>query len=82
MVKWETGEITSEPLAIIAKDDPATLAQYAYDNNLLDEPGWKQFKKLAKNQKKLLCQVNQPSQASLLPYRALLQVQLRASPQR
>ena len=66
MVEWETGEITSEPLAIIAKDDPATLAQYAYDNNLLDEPGWKQFKKMAKNQKKLLRHVNQ---AKLRSYR-------------
>ena len=66
MVEWENGEITAEPLAIIAKDDPATLAQYAYDNDLLDQPGWKQFKKLAKNQKKLLRQVNQ---AKLRSYR-------------
>ena len=26
MVKWETGEITSEPLGIIATDDPVTYA--------------------------------------------------------
>ena len=28
-VEWETGEITSEPLSIIAADDPVTCAAYA-----------------------------------------------------
>jgi hypothetical protein len=59
MIKWETGEITSEPLAIIAKDDPVTCAIYAHDHDLLDEPGWKQFKCLAKHEKHFLWQVNQ-----------------------
>lgn len=29
MVRWETGEITSEPLSLIAKDDPVSCAVYA-----------------------------------------------------
>ena len=28
-VEWETGEITFEPLSIIAADDPVTCAAYA-----------------------------------------------------
>jgi hypothetical protein len=29
MIKWEKGEITTEPIAIIAADDPVTCAIYA-----------------------------------------------------
>ena len=32
---------------------PDLCAQYALDNNLLDKPGWKQFKRRAKNKKNL-----------------------------
>ena len=39
MIEWENGEITSEPLSIIATDDPASCAQYASDNNLLNLVG-------------------------------------------
>jgi len=37
-------------------DDPVTVAIYARDNGLLDQPGWKlpELKKMAKTQKKLL----------------------------
>ena len=35
MVGWETGEITEEPLSIIAQDDPVTCAAYAKKHNLL-----------------------------------------------
>ena len=59
MVEWENGEITAEPLQIIAKDDPVTCAVYAKDNGLLDTPGWKQFKSIAKRQKKFTRMVNQ-----------------------
>ena len=34
-VEWETGEITYEPLSIIAAHDPATCAAYAKENDLL-----------------------------------------------
>jgi hypothetical protein len=59
MVEWETGEITAEPLQIVAADDPVTCAIYAKDNNLLDTPGWKRFKSIAKRQKKFTRMVNQ-----------------------
>jgi hypothetical protein len=48
MIEWENGEITTEPLAIIAADDPVTCAIFARDNNLLDLAGWKRFKGTAK----------------------------------
>ena len=66
MVEWETGEITTEPLSLVAKDDPVTCAIYARDNNLLDIEGWKRFKGIAKRQKKLLRLANQ---AKLRSYR-------------
>ena len=59
LVEWETGETTYEPLHVIAKDDPATCAAYARQNNLLDLPGWKRFKKLAKTEKRMLREINQ-----------------------
>ena len=58
-VEWENGEITYEPLSVIAADDPVSCAIYARDNGLLDTPGWKRFKKIAKNQKVFFRQVNQ-----------------------
>jgi len=66
LVEWENGEITSEPLGIIAADDPVTCAIYARDNNLLDLEGWKRFKGIAKREKKLLRMANQ---AKLRSYR-------------
>ena len=59
MVEWENGEVTTEPLQIIAADDPVTCAIYAKENNLLDLPGWKRFKPIAKCQKKFTRLINQ-----------------------
>jgi hypothetical protein len=59
MIEWENGETTNEPLQIIAKDDPVSCAIYAKENGLLDLPGWKQFKSIAKRQKKFTRMVNQ-----------------------
>ena len=47
-VEWETGEITFEPLSIIAADDPVTCAAYAKENDLLALEGWRRFRILAK----------------------------------
>jgi hypothetical protein len=58
-IEWENGEITSEPLNVIAPDDPVTCAIYARENSLLDLPGWKRFKSIAKREKKYLRMVNQ-----------------------
>jgi hypothetical protein len=59
IMEWENGEITTEPLSIIAADDPVSCAIYARDNNLLDVDGWQQFRGIAKRQQKLHCMVNQ-----------------------
>ena len=53
MVEWQTGEITEEPLSIIAQDDPATCAAYGKKHNLLDLPKWNKLKHIAKHQKTL-----------------------------
>jgi len=42
-ILWEDDSITDEPLKVIAKDDPITVAQYAHAKGLLDTPGWKHF---------------------------------------
>ena len=51
LVLWENGEQTYEPLSILAKDAPVDCAKYAKKKNLLNKPGWKQFKRLAKREK-------------------------------
>jgi hypothetical protein len=48
-----------EPLLIIAKDDPGSCTIYSKDNGLLDTPGWKQKKSIAKHQKQFTQLVNQ-----------------------
>jgi hypothetical protein len=59
MIEWENGETTTEPLSVIAIDDPITCAMYALENNLLDKPGWKRFSKMVRRQKKLFHEANQ-----------------------
>jgi hypothetical protein len=66
LIEWETGEKTYEPLDTIAKDDPVTCAEYARRNGLLDTSGWKRFKSLGKNERKIERMVNQ---AKLKSYR-------------
>ena len=66
LLRWESGEQTWEPLAQVSKDDPVTCAIYAKNQNLLDKPGWLQFKKLASKQKKITRLLNQ---AKLRSYR-------------
>jgi hypothetical protein len=65
-LEWETGERTYEPLAMIAADDPVTCAIYARDKGLLQTDGWRRFKRVVKNQKKLSRMLNQ---AKLRSYR-------------
>jgi hypothetical protein len=59
LVEWENWEITSEPLNIFGKDDPVTCTVYAHEHGLLEVEGWKQFKGIAKREKKMLHMVNQ-----------------------
>ena len=58
-VEWETGEITFEPLSIIAADDPVTCAAYAKENNLLALEIWCRFRNLAKKDKVLARAIKQ-----------------------
>lgn len=53
LVNWETGESIYEPFHIIAADDPVTCEIYTNENNLLEEEGWKRFKRIAKRQQGL-----------------------------
>jgi hypothetical protein len=59
LVNWESGESTYEPLSIIAADSPVVCAEYARKHGLLEEEGWRRFKRIAKRQKKLIRMVNQ-----------------------
>ena len=59
MVEWETGEITDEPLSLIAADDPVTCSEYAKKHDLLHLDGWKRLKHIAKNQEQLTRAINQ-----------------------
>jgi hypothetical protein len=38
-VEWENGEVSYEPLNMVAADDPVTCAIYAKDNGLLETDG-------------------------------------------
>ena len=50
-VEWRTGEITFEPLSVIAPYDPVTCAAYAKENDLLALDGWRRFISRAKKDK-------------------------------
>ena len=59
LIIWEDGSRTFEPLSIIAADNPMVCALYAKKVGLLDTPGWKRFKSIAKDEKKLTRMLNQ-----------------------
>ena len=42
-VEWETGEVTFEPLSVIAADEPVTCAAYAKQHDVLALEGWQWF---------------------------------------
>jgi hypothetical protein len=67
-IEWESGEIAYEPLNVFVSDDPVTCAVYARENALLDLPGWKRFKSIAKREKKYLRMVNQANSAKRYKY--------------
>ena len=58
-IEWETGEITFEPLTVIAADDPITCATYAKEKNLYNLDGWKRFRHLIKKEKQLTRAIKQ-----------------------
>ena len=61
-IEWETGEIgeiTFEPLSIIAADDPITCAAHAKEKNLYNLDGWKRFRHLTKKEEQLTRAIKQ-----------------------
>jgi hypothetical protein len=58
LVAWEDGTETWQPLTLMAKSDPVILAVYAKEHDLLDQPGWKCFRKIARRAKVLKRMVN------------------------
>jgi hypothetical protein len=64
LVEWENGEITTEPLLVIAADNPVTCAVYAREHDLLDVKGWRHFRNLAKREKHFLCLIKQAKMKS------------------
>jgi hypothetical protein len=69
MVEWQTREITTEPLSLVAAEDPVMCAIHASNSNLLDKARWKIFKSIAKRRKKLIRMANQ---TKFLSYRTAL----------
>ena len=58
-IESETGEITFEPLSVIAADDPITCAAYAKEKKLYNLDGWKRFRHLIKKEKQLTRAIKQ-----------------------
>ena len=66
LIAWESGEVTWEPLSQVGVDDPVTCALYAKKNGLLEKPGWKKFRKIARRQQTL---IRMAKQSKLKSYR-------------
>ena len=64
LVVWEDGSRTFEPLKDFGADAPVVCALYADRNGLLESPGWRRFRHIAKKQKKMIRMVNQAKLAS------------------
>ena len=69
LVEWECGETTWEPLAVMRHDDPITVAKYAKENDLLNEPGWKRLRNYVKTVK---CMNKNLKQARLFAARTMI----------
>jgi len=53
LMHWEDDSETWEPLNVVWRSDPVTLAKYADEKNLLNTPGWKRLRRYSKNKKKM-----------------------------
>ena len=58
LVLWEDGSQTWEPLATMIAADQVTLAAYAKENGLLESPGWKKLRRIARRAKLLKRMMN------------------------
>jgi hypothetical protein len=71
-VLWEDNSEMYEPLVEMIKDDPVSCAIYAKENDLLDTPGWKSLKRIAKREKKfkrMVMQASMQSQRNAIVYK-------------
>ena len=72
LVQWTDSSTTWEPINIVGKDDPVTLAKYAKEHDLLDTPGWKFLRRIARRAKvlkRMLKQARRNSQRNAIPYK-------------
>ena len=53
-VQWDDGDITNEPLAVIAKMYPMLCATYGKKHQLLKKPGWKHLRKYVNTTKHIM----------------------------
>ena len=56
---WETGAVSTESLEQLAKEIPVELALYAKKNGLLEQDGWKRFKRIANKEKHVTRRIKQ-----------------------
>jgi hypothetical protein len=50
MVEWENGETTTQPLSVIATNDPVMCAIDEGEHDALDTKGWKHFRNWTKRE--------------------------------
>ena len=68
LINWETAPPTYEPLDLIARDDPVTCGIYGEKHHLLEQPGWKRFKRIMNRKHTFNRMINQiKSQKSQQP---------------
>jgi hypothetical protein len=65
LVEWDMGDLTWEPLNLITKCDPLSVAMYGEANGLLNKKGWKYLKKHAKTMRKVYHHVQEIMKARL-----------------
>ena len=63
LVEWEDGTKTWEPVSLMIASDPATLAAYAKEHDLLDTPGWKNLNRIARRAHVLQRMINASKRA-------------------
>ena len=63
LIAWSDGTETWEPLGMMITSDPATMAAYASEHDLLDTPGWKKLKRIGRRAKVLRRMLNASKRA-------------------
>ena len=62
-VMWEDGSVTWEPLTAMTAADPVTSAAHAKEHDLLNAPGWKKPRRIARRAKVLQRMMNNSKRA-------------------